>query len=144
MSTHSSCDILREKRQAQAFREEESSGLNGNVVPLLHIFRFNRLVVDEYRYLNDYKIMRNMLTAISVKKVAAHKRWILSRTPALANFTDVDNIASFLGVRLGKFAVQSTKLTPLEGFLVNDQTAVERFLSKTKAMSQAWHRARHD
>ena len=108
------------------------------------MFRFNRLVVDEYHSLNDYKKIRNMFTAISVKKVAAHKRWILSGTPALANFTDVDNIASFLGVRLGRFAVQSTKLTPLEEFLVNDQTAVERFLSKTEVKSQAWHRARHD
>ncbi|KAF3050916.1 hypothetical protein E8E11_006202 [Didymella keratinophila] len=105
---------------------------------------FNRLVVDEYHYLNDYKKMKNMFTAISVKKVAAHKRWILSGTPALANFTDIDNIASFLGVRLGRFALQSTKLTPLEEFLVSDQTAVERFLSKTEVMSQAWHRARHD
>ncbi|KAF3033361.1 hypothetical protein E8E12_001533 [Didymella heteroderae] len=125
--------------------KRKSSGLNGKVVPLLHMFRFNRLVVDEYHhYLNDYKKIKNMLTAVSVKKVAAHKRWILSGTPALANFTDIDNIASFLGVRLGRFAVQSSKLTPLEEFLVNDQTAVERFLTKTEVMSQAWRRARHD
>jgi SNF2 family DNA or RNA helicase len=124
--------------------KRKTSALNGKAVPLLHMFRFNRLVVDEYHYLNDYKKMKNMFTAISVKKVAAHKRWILSGTPALANFTDIDNISSFLGVRLGRFAVQASKLTPLEEFLVNDQTAVERFLSKTEVMSQAWHRARHD
>jgi SNF2 family DNA or RNA helicase len=124
--------------------KRKSSGSNGKVVPLLHMFRFNRLVVDEYHYLNDYKKIKNMFTAVSVKKVAAHKRWILSGTPALANFADIDNIASFLGVRLGRFAVRSSKLTPLEEFLVNDQTAVERFLSKTEVMSQAWHRARHD
>ncbi|KAJ4383483.1 hypothetical protein N0V86_001532 [Didymella sp. IMI 355093] len=124
--------------------KRKSSGSSGKVVPLLHMFRFNRLVVDEYHYLNDYKKIKNMFTAVSVKKVAAHKRWILSGTPALANFADIDNIASFLSVRLGRFAVRSSKLTPLEEFLVNDQTAVERFLSKTEVMSEAWHRARHD
>ncbi|KAF2631544.1 hypothetical protein BU25DRAFT_384913 [Macroventuria anomochaeta] len=124
--------------------KRKSSDSNSKIVPLLHMFRFNRIVVDEYHYLNDYKKIRNMFTAISVKKIAAHKRWILSGTPALANFTDIDNIASFLGVRLGRFAVGSGKLTPLEDFLVDDQTAVERFLSKTEVMSRQWHQARHE
>lgn len=124
--------------------KRKSSCSNGKVVPILHMFKFNRLVVDEYHYLNDFKKLRNMFTAISVKKIAAHKRWILSGTPALANFTDIDNIASFLGARLGRFAVGSAKLTPLEDFLVNDQTAVERFLLKTEVMSHQWHRARHE
>lgn len=35
------------------------------------------------------------------------------------------------------------KLTQLEEFLVNDQTAVEQFLSKTEVMSRQWHQARH-
>lgn len=149
-SKYQAYDIVRaantqnKSAKSKPFVRRKSSGSNGEIVPLLHLFRFNHLVVDEYHYLNDYKKIKNMFTAISVKKVAAHKRWILSGTPALANFTDVDNIASFLGVRLGRFAVQSTQLTPLEDFLVNDQTAVERFLSKTETMSQAWHRARHD
>lgn len=123
--------------------KRKSSGTNGHIIPLLHLFRFNRLVVDEYHYLNDHKKIKNMFTAVSVKKIAAHKRWILSGTPALANFTDIDNIASFLGVRLGRFAVGSGKMTSMEDFLVSDQTAVERFLSKTEVMSRQWHRARH-
>ena len=124
--------------------KRKSSGTNNHVVPLPHMFRFNRIVVDEYHYLNDHKKIKNMFTAISVKEIAAYKRWILSGTPALANFTDVDNIASFLGIRLGRFAVGAGKLTPLEEFLVNDQTAVERFLSKTEVMSRQWHQARHE
>lgn len=60
--------------KSKASLKRKSSGSNGNVVPLLHMFRFNRLVVDEYHYLNDYKKIKNMFTAISVKKVAAHKR----------------------------------------------------------------------
>lgn len=58
-----------------------------------------------------------MFTAISVNKVAAHKRWIPSGAPALAKFTDIDNIASFLGVSMGRFAVQSAKLIPLEIYI---------------------------
>ncbi|KAH6643750.1 hypothetical protein C7974DRAFT_382135 [Boeremia exigua] len=129
--------------KSKPFQKRKSSGLNSSIVPLLHLFQFNRIVVDEYHYLNDYKKIKNMLTAVSVKKISAHKRWILSGTPALANFTDIDNIASFLGVRLGRFAVGAGKRTALEDFLVEDQTAVERFLSKTEAMSHQWHQARH-
>ena len=124
--------------------KRKSSGPKYTFVPLLHMFRFNRVVVDEYHYLNDHKKIKNMFTAISVKKIAAHKRWILSGTPALANFTDVDNIASFLGVSLGRFAVGPGKRTPTEEFLIDDQTAVERFLSKTEVMSRQWHQARHE
>ena len=109
-----------------------------SIIPLIHLFRFNRVVVDEYHYLNDYK-----KTAISVKRISAHKRWILSGTPALANFTDIDNIASFLGVRLGRFAVGAGKRTALDESIINDQTAVERFLSKTEVMSNNWHQDRH-
>lgn len=130
--------------KAKPALKRKSSSSDNHIIPLFHLFRFNRIVVDEYHYLGDYKKLKNMFTAISVKKISAHKRWILSGTPALANFTDVDNIASFLGVRLGRFAVGAGKRTALEGFLVDDQTNVERFLSKTTVMSRQWHQARHE
>ncbi|KAF1350289.1 hypothetical protein EJ07DRAFT_169239 [Lizonia empirigonia] len=134
-STYQSYETMKEtgcqekKAKAKPPLRQKSSGLKGNVVPLLHMFRFNRI--------------KNMFIAVSVKKIAAHKRWILSGTPAMANFTDIDNIASFLGVRLGRFAVGAGKMTPPEQFLVDDQTAVERFLSKTEVQSSQWHSARH-
>ncbi|KAJ4354998.1 hypothetical protein N0V95_003335 [Ascochyta clinopodiicola] len=135
---------MKKKVKAGPTMKQKSSRSDGNAVPLLHMFRFNRIVVDEYHYLNDHKKIKNMFTAVSVRKIAAHKRWILSGTPALANFTDIDNIASFLGIRLGRFAVGAGKLTRTEEFLVDDQTAVERFLSKTEVMSRQWHQARHE
>jgi hypothetical protein len=136
----------RQKKQvkSKALPKRKSNASNKHIVPLLHMFRFNRIVVDEYHYLNDHKKIKNMFTAVSVKKITAHKRWILSGTPALANFTDIDNIASFLGIRLGRFAIEPSKLTQLEKFLSDDQTAVERFLSKTEVMSPHWHKARHE
>lgn len=134
----------REPTKCKVPAKRKSVRSNTHIVPLLHMFCFNRVVVDEYHYLHDYKKIKNIFTAASVKKISAHKRWILSGTPALANFTDVDNIASFLGVQLGRFAIGAGKRTALDNFLINDQTAVERFLSKTEVMSHQWHVARHE
>jgi hypothetical protein len=130
----------KKSRNSQPTPKRNISESRTSIIPLIHLFRFNRVVVDEYHYLNEH---RNKNAAISVKKISAHKRWILSGTPALANFTDIDNIASFLGVRLGRFAVGAGKRTALDESILNDQTAVERFLSKTEVMSHQWHQARH-
>ncbi|CBY02282.1 hypothetical protein LEMA_P010690.1 [Plenodomus lingam JN3] len=114
-------------------------------VPLLHLYRFNRIVVDEYHYLNDEKNIKNSLAAISIKKVAAYKRWVLSGTPAMANFSDIDQIASFLGLRLGRtFLGDGLITTQSEKVIKADQTAVEDFLSRTEVKSRQWHQARHD
>lgn len=113
--------------------------------PLLHFFRFNRVVVDEYHYLNDEKKLSNVLASVCAKRISALKRWVLSGTPALANFSDVDQIASYLGIRLGRYhygdgvqTMQSDKARR------GDQTAVEEFLSQTETMSKQWHQARHE
>jgi hypothetical protein len=99
-------------------------------VPLFHLFRFNRLVVDEYHYLDDSKASKNNMAAVSIKKVASHKRWVLSGTPALTNFSDVDEIATFLGVKLGRdFFGDGMVTTSTEKVRRNDQTDVENFLS---------------
>jgi hypothetical protein len=122
-----------------------SPSASTHIVPLLHLFRFDRLVVDEYHYLNDDKDSANALAAVHVKRIAAVKRWVLSGTPALANFSDVDQIASFLGIRLGRFYCgDGTMITPLEKARRAEQTLVEDFLAHTETMSHDWHRARHD
>lgn len=56
-----------------------------HAVPLLHLFAFNRIVVDEYHYLEDVKKIQSTLAATSIKHVTAVKRWVLSGTPALSN-----------------------------------------------------------
>lgn len=68
------------------------------------MFRFNRVVVDEDHYLNQDKKIESLFFSVSVKSIAAVKRWVLSGTPALANFHDIDQIASFLGTKLGRLA----------------------------------------
>jgi hypothetical protein len=83
--------------KSQSKRPPVLPSASTHIVPLLHLFRFNRLVVDEYYYLNDEKDSANALAAITVKDIAAVKRWVLSGTPALANFSDVDQSLPFLG-----------------------------------------------
>ncbi|KAL5459268.1 hypothetical protein PMIN06_002932 [Paraphaeosphaeria minitans] len=119
-------------------------------VPLLHMFRFNRLVVDEYHYLNVHqkeqkKANDNLLSSVSIKAIAAHKRWVLSGTPALGSFADVDNISSFLGIHLGRYSARSNtrKQTHVEEMQSEAQTKVERFLAHSETMSPHWHQARH-
>ena len=62
--------------------------------PLLQIFHFNRIIIDEFIYIKekDYSF---------AKSLHANYRWILSGTPALDDFADVKRIASFLGINLG-------------------------------------------
>ncbi|RYN62998.1 hypothetical protein AA0118_g5149 [Alternaria tenuissima] len=86
--------------KTKANSEADSSS---NLAPLLHLFQFNRIIVDEYHYLNDNNKIGSNFVATSIKKIAAHKRWCLSGTPALANFSNVNQLASFLGVKLGRY-----------------------------------------
>ncbi|KAH8727919.1 hypothetical protein GQ44DRAFT_610840 [Phaeosphaeriaceae sp. PMI808] len=132
------------RNKPEAKRKGSGPGARSHQVPLLHLFRFNRVVIDEYHYLNDDKKLSNVLASISVKRIAAIKRWVLSGTPELGNFCDVDRIASYLGIRLGRYhfsdgvvAMQSDKAQRSE------QTLVEDFLSRTEIMSRQWHQGRH-
>jgi hypothetical protein len=62
--------------------------------PLFQMFKFNRLVVDEYTYVggNDHT---------SVTSLQADIRWVLSGTPPLRDFADIKTISVFLGTKLG-------------------------------------------
>ncbi|KAF2876522.1 hypothetical protein BDV95DRAFT_674447 [Massariosphaeria phaeospora] len=113
----------------------------GHFHPLLQMFQFNRLVVDEYHYLYQDK---NFYTCAIIQRLSSLNQWILSGTPLLSNFTDVNQIASFFGIRLGRDVLSDAKVTTeMEKQLLKGQTDVEKFFSKTETMSYQWHRARH-
>lgn len=63
--------------------------------PLLHMFLFNRVLIDEFTY------TKGRLHE-SVRSIPAKKRWILSGTPPLNDFADVKTFAPLLGVHLGE------------------------------------------
>jgi hypothetical protein len=62
--------------------------------PPLELFQFNRLVVDEYTYLEGraYSVITNL---------KSNHRWILSGTPPVQDFVSVKTISDFMGVHLG-------------------------------------------
>jgi hypothetical protein len=62
--------------------------------PPLEMFHFQRLVIDEYTYLEGkvYSLVTNL---------HSDHRWILSGTPPTEDFTSVNTIAAFMGVHLG-------------------------------------------
>ena len=62
--------------------------------PLLQLFEFNRLVVDEYTYLKDKDFT-------FVTTLRANYRWVLSGTPPHDDFADIKVMAGFLQVHLG-------------------------------------------
>jgi site-specific DNA-cytosine methylase len=116
-----------------------------HIVPFLHLFRFNRIVVDEYHYLLNDKTGQNYPAYVGVKAISALNRWVLSGTPALSNFSDVNEIASFLGVKLGRNVFgDGATFTPFEKKLMDQQTDVQKFLMRTEIMSRQWHEARYE
>ena len=58
------------------------------------MFHFERLVIDEYTYL-DGKILQ------LVQKLTASRRWVLSGTPPIHDFASLKTIAAFLDIHLG-------------------------------------------
>jgi hypothetical protein len=113
-------------------------------IPFLELFHFNRRVLDEYHYLLDDKKGENYPAYAAVKSISASKAWVLSGTPALTNFSDINELASFLGVRLGRnYFGDGVTMTPFEKKLADGQTEVQKFLSRTEIMSRQWHEDRH-
>ena len=62
--------------------------------PPLEMFYFERLVIDEYTYLEG-KILS------LVTKLTATRRWVLSGTPPIHDFASLKTIAAFLDIHLG-------------------------------------------
>ena len=63
--------------------------------PLVHMFEFNRVIIDEFSYLPKTHIYASALA------IPARKKWILSATPPLNDFAGVKTFAPLLGVNLG-------------------------------------------
>ncbi|PYI05069.1 hypothetical protein BO78DRAFT_387948 [Aspergillus sclerotiicarbonarius CBS 121057] len=105
--------------------------------PLLHAFSFKRLIIDEFTYANPERL--GPLLALK-----ARSKWVLSGTPPLNDFADVNTIAPFLGVHLGvdedDFLSQNKRLK----ILSRQQSAAERFQSFRAPRSEAWHGHRHE
>lgn len=106
--------------------------------PLLHAFSFNRLVIDEFTYANPERLA-------PLLSLEARSKWILSGTPPLNDFADVNTIAPFLGIHLGvddddDDQSQNKRLKTLW----KHRSEAEAFQSFKAPHSEAWHRRRHE
>lgn len=106
--------------------------------PLLHAFSFNRLVIDEFTYANPERLA----PLLSLK---ACSKWVLSGTPPLNDFADVNTIAPFLGIHLGvddddEGQSQNKRLKAIW----KHRSEAEAFQAFKAPHSEAWHRRRHE
>ncbi|KAK2762854.1 hypothetical protein FQN54_001029 [Arachnomyces sp. PD_36] len=105
--------------------------------PLLHMFEFNRVVVDEFTYVDE----KGFVTLAALR---SRSKWILSGTPPLNNFADVKTISPFLGINLGiddygSGKHENTRLKEIQ----QSRSDAEHFHSFKAPHSAAWHRRRH-
>ncbi|KAL4910325.1 hypothetical protein BDW74DRAFT_186376 [Aspergillus multicolor] len=103
-----------------------------------HAFHFNRLVIDEFTYAKTDRLTQ-LLT------LQARSKWVLSGTPPLNDFADVNTIAPFLGVHLG---IDADDDNSSQNFRLKEirkhRSDAETFESFRAPRSEAWHRRRHE
>lgn len=106
--------------------------------PLFEMFRFSRVVVDEYAYVAGEQNL--VITGLS-----ARAKWILSGTPPLQDFLDVKQMAKFLGINLGidDFTTGVMNAQNIK-HLTKNMTSGEEFRTFKQKQSYAWHKNRHD
>lgn len=105
---------------------------------LLHMFHFNRLIIDEFTYLKpqDYA---------SITTLRADKRWALSATPPLRDPYDVSMTAKLIGVnlRIGGLAPGIISTKNIEAAR-KDMTEVELFENFQEISSQNMRMRTHE
>ena len=87
----------------------ESKNISEVTCPILELFSFARMVLDEYSYLQrspqdifneaSKRIPKEVPTVL--QSIKARHKWLLSGTPAISDFHDVRQMAKFLGISLG-------------------------------------------
>jgi hypothetical protein len=63
------------------------------IAPLLHFFSFRRIVTDEFTYVKEKCLAATL-------QLTAPRKWILSGTPPLGSFREINSMALFLGTKL--------------------------------------------
>lgn len=124
------CNALKDSREQVKVSERSC--------PLLHLFRFQRLIVDEYSYLQG-------LSFLAILELDAVSKWMLSGTPPLASFDAINIAARLVGTLLSRKDEGAGCFSYVaDGRKLNDvQTDGETFQSLQERHSPAWYRARN-
>jgi hypothetical protein len=100
------------------------------------MFRFRRVIADEFTYLSARSLA-------GVLRLSSCYKWVLSGTPPVNDFPAIRGIATFMGIHLGveddaeggaQIAKQRAK----------EKTKAEMFHAFREVHSAAWHRRRED
>lgn len=132
LSTESADDI------AKDFLSKENDLASESLkIPLFHAFAFDRLVIDEFTYVNTSQL-------ISLQTIQARSRWALSGTPPLNDAPDVNTTASLLGVHLGVDDDDERSENTRVKTIRKQRSDAEAFESFRTPRTEAWHRSRHE
>ena len=115
----------------------DATALNEVTFPVLHMFRFHRKVIDEQSYL---KVQETS----NVVSIVAQSTWLLSGTPKVRDVTDVQRLASLLGVNLGDTdgaEMYNCKENMVE--IRKKRTKAQEFMAMNTVHSPDWYLFRH-
>ncbi|WWD22469.1 hypothetical protein CI109_106962 [Kwoniella shandongensis] len=127
-------------RKAKGTESLSNSGVTSDFKllsnPVMHMFRFRRVIADEFTYLEKKSLA-------ALLRLSSCYKWVLSGTPPVNDFPAIRSIAAFMGIHLGieddaEGNAQSQKARAKE------QTQAEKFHAFREVHSQAWHRRRDD
>jgi len=124
-------------RPEDPFGLQNAEALGSMTGPVFQMFIAERLIIDEYTYLDQKD-------CIPLVSFPAEKRWVLSGTPDIDGHAEVKRIGSLVGVNLG---VDDDGRGVMKGHNMassqKDKTDAEVFASFTQAQSSDWHERRH-
>ena len=111
----------------------------GKIPVLFHMFRFRRLVVDEFSYLPG-KVL------LALTQLHATRRWLLSGTPPIRTYDDVNTMAKLLRTQVasydekdGLFAFGADAKS-----MSADKSRAQDFLSQTELASAGYKEQVYD
>ncbi|EXJ95206.1 hypothetical protein A1O1_00325 [Capronia coronata CBS 617.96] len=106
---------------------------------LLHLFSFRRVIVDEFTYIHGK-------TLLALLKLAAGSRWMLSGTPPIHDYDNVNTMAKLLGTRISTYDEDGGKF----GFgrdgskMVRDRSDAQEFQSYQSLVSAPYAKTLYD
>ena len=81
-------------KKSDPFELNTAESLDDIQGPVLEMFEFHRIVIDEFTYLTSKD-------RVSINALCSLRKWILSGTPPLEDFSDIKRMANALGIHLG-------------------------------------------
>ncbi|CRG84606.1 Cation-independent mannose-6-phosphate receptor [Talaromyces islandicus] len=122
----SSSDRMQELRKKFGISKNGETPMGNVEGTVFHMYRFQRLVIDEFTYLNPD---RHALLAT----LKARSRWILSGTPPIKGFAAAERMARLINVFIGRVGDEDYDKAKYK------RSESENFQFFTEPASEGWH-----